>query len=135
MTELEENEEEKNIEDIPFANLEEIFPAYDETQSLIFLYNEKKIEVVVRKGLSGAATDEIAQAITSYNKKGVVSINQKKYKRMLWNKLVVKTIPDIPLGKLIHLDSVLYNEMLERVSEYYLTVSNVKEVEEKMVKN
>ena len=133
--EFEENEEEVNLEEIPFANLDEIFPSYDEHQSIFFLYKGKKIEVVVRKGLSGSATDEISQAVTSYTKDGQVKINQKKYKRMLWSKLVIKTNPNIPLKKLIHVDSILYNEMLERITAYYQTISNVKEIEEKMIKN
>ena len=127
--------QEKEIQDLPYADLENLFPDYDKTRTLLFDYKNTKIEVVIRRGLSGAAIDEINLAVTSYDENGRFHLDQKKFKRLLWGKLVVQTNPVIPIANLSQLDSQLYNKMLNEVQNAFTNARSLEDTEEKMVKN
>jgi len=127
--------QERKIQDLPYAELDNLFPDYDKTRSLFFEYKDTKIEVVIRQGLSGAAIDEINEAVTSYDEEGRFRLSQRKYKKMLWEKLVVQTNPVIPMASLSQLDSQLYNKMLTEVQNVFTKGRSLEDTEEKMVKN
>ena len=134
-----EKVETRDITNVPFANTEDLFPEYNKLQELVFPFmrngRELKIMVIMRKGISGNALDEVRQDSTSYTKQGEIEIDQKKYKKELWKRLVKETKPPISYKKIGLMDSQLQSKIFEAINEVFKSAGRHVDFANIMTKN